>query len=116
MTQFLLRVIISALVIATVAEVAKRYTVFAAIIASLPLTSILAITWLYLDVRETEPIIELSSSIFWAVLPSLIFFLVLPTLLRTGVRFVPAMLASAVVMIAAYGLYVAIMARFGVKL
>jgi hypothetical protein len=116
MTQFVLRVLISALIIATVAEVAKRYTLFAAIIASLPLTSILAIIWLYYDTRDVEPIIELSSSIFWAVLPSLLFFVALPTLLRLGLKFVPSLLLSAVVMIVAYSVYVALMGRFGIKL
>lgn len=114
--QFLLRVLISALIIAGVAELGRRYSVLAAILASLPLTSILALSFLYFETRQTEPVVELSYSIFWAVLPSLIFFIALPTLIRLGLSFVPALLLSCVVMALAYSAYAALLGRFGVSL
>jgi uncharacterized membrane protein (GlpM family) len=114
--QFFLRVLISALIIAGVAELGRRYSVLAAILASLPLTSILALSFLYAETRQTEQVVTLSWSIFWAVLPSLIFFIALPTFIRFGFGFVPALLSSCVVMALAYSAYVALLGRFGVML
>jgi hypothetical protein len=112
---FLLKVLLSAVVIAVVSELGKRFTLLAAILASLPLTSILALTWLWVDTRDEQPIIDLSVGIFWAVLPSLIFFLVLPVLLRAGLGFPAAMLLSCLVMAASYGIYALLLRQLGVQ-
>ena len=114
--QFLLKVILSALIIAGVSELGRCYTLFAAILASLPLTSILAITWLYYDTRDTAQVVQLTQSIFWVLLPSLVFFLVLPLLLKAGVGFFPALLASSAVMVVTYWLYTLLLTRLGVRL
>ncbi|MES2984943.1 MAG: DUF3147 family protein [Pseudomonadota bacterium] len=105
---FLLKIVITALVVATVSELARRYSVFAALIASLPLTSILAMVWLYEDTHDVQKISALSSSIFWMVLPSLLFFLVLPLLLHHGVRFYPALLIACAIMAVGYAIFVAV--------
>lgn len=112
---FLVKVVLSALIIAAVSELGKRFTLLGAILASLPLTSILALVWLYLDTRETKPVIDLSVGIFWAVLPSLLFFMVLPLLLRKGVAFTPALMAACIVMAAAYGVYTLLLRQFGIQ-
>lgn len=114
--QFLLKVILSALIVAGVSELGQRYTLFAAVLASLPLTSILAITWLYYDTRDTAQVMQLTQSIFWVVLPSLVFFLVLPLLLKAGVGFFSALLASSAVMVVTYWLYTLLLTRLGVRL
>lgn len=114
--QFLLRVLISALIIAGVAELGRRYSVLAAILASLPLTSILALSFLYAETRRTESVVTLSYSIFWAVLPSLIFFIVLPIFIKLGLGFTSAMLLSCVVMALAYSAYAALLGHVGVSL
>lgn len=113
---FLIKVVVSALVIAAVSELGKRFTLVGAILASLPLTSILALTWLYLDTRATKPVMDLSVGIFWAVLPSLLFFAVFPLLLRSGVAFGPAMLVSCAAMAVGYGLYALLLRQFGIHL
>lgn len=114
--QFLVKVVVSALVIAAVSELGKRFTLLGAILASLPLTSILALTWLYLDTREPQRVEALATGIFWAVLPSLLFFAVLPWLLRRGLAFAPAMLLACAVMALGYGLYALLLRRFGIAL
>lgn len=111
--QFLIKVLISALVIAGVATLGRRYTIAAALLASLPLTSLLAIIWLYADTRDTGKVITLTYSILWAVLPSLLFFIALPLFLRI-LSFVPALLAACAVTMAGYGIYVVILGRLGV--
>ncbi len=114
--QFFIKVLLSALIIAGVSELGRRYSLFAAILASLPLTSILAIAWLYYGTRDTGQVIQLTESIFWVVLPSLVFFLVLPLLLKAGVSFVPALLASCGVMVVTYWLYSLLLTRLGIIL
>ena len=114
--QFLIKIIISALIITLVSETAKRFTFVAAIIASLPLTSILAMIWLYSDTKDVSKIIDLSSNIFWAVLPSLLFFIVLPILLKMGFKFSSAMVVSSIVMFLGYTVYAVLLNKFGVKI
>ena len=113
---FLLKVVITAFIVAAVSEIAKRFTLFAALIASLPLTATLAMIWLYHDTRDPQKIIEFSWSIFWAVLPSQVFFVALPLLLKSGMKFTPAMLLSVLIMFAAYSAYILVLGRFGIKI
>ncbi|HSE13072.1 MAG TPA: DUF3147 family protein [Rudaea sp.] len=91
MSQFLIKVLISALVVAGAAELARRYSVIGALLAALPLTSILAMIWLWRDnVPETQ-IADFAGSIFWLVLPSLLLFIVMPPMLRAGYGFWPSL-------------------------
>ena len=114
--QFIIKIIVSALIIASVSEIAKRFTPIAAILASLPLTSILAMIWLYRDTHDVQKIIGLSQGIFWAILPSLLFFIVLPLLLKLGLKFSLAMLSSSAIMFVGYAVYAFILSKFGVKI
>ena len=112
---FVIKVVISGLIVALVSELGKRFTLIAAILASLPFTSILAMIWLYHDTRDPQRISTLSYEVFWACLPSLIFFIALPLLLKTGMRFSLAMIAASAVMFLSYSLYVLIVRQWGVK-
>lgn len=116
MWEYAARVAISAAVIVVVAEIAKRSSFWAAALASLPLTSLLAFVWLYLDTNDTERVAALAQGIFWLVLPSLVLFLLLPTLLRAGWAFWPSLLASAVATAVAYGLMVLTLSKAGIRL
>jgi hypothetical protein len=91
MTQYLIKLFLSAAVIATVTEVAKRNNFAAAIIHSLPLTSLLAFIWLYVEQKDAPLIARHSFGTFWFVLPTLPMFLVLPWLLNHGIGFWPAL-------------------------
>jgi len=113
---FALKIFISALIIAVASEVAKRSTLAGAIIASLPLTSMLVITWLYFETKDTAKIASVSHSIFWAVLPSLLFLAVFAWLLRAGLKFGYSFFLSTAVMVIGYGVYIAILDKFGIKL
>ncbi len=112
MMYFLLKTIITALIVASVSELARRYSLFAAAIASLPLTSILALIWLYEDTKDVSKIAALSHDILWLVAPSLLFFIALPLLIQAGLKFYPALAASCVIMSASYGLFMLLKSRF----
>ena len=116
MLYYILKFLVSALVIVLVSEIAKRHSGFAALIASLPLTSLLAIIWLHIDGAESTQIAGLSGQIFWLVLPSLVFFWVLPLLLKRGLGFWPSLGLSATTTITCYFVLLPLLRRLGVQL
>ena len=116
MLYYILKVVVSALIIVLVSEIAKRSSGFAALIASVPLTSLLAIIWLHIDGSESLQIADLSGQIFWLVMPSLVFFLVLPVLLKQGLGFWFSLGLSATATIACYLVLLPLLRRLGVQL
>ena len=104
------------MIIAGVSELAKRVSWIAAILASLPLISIFSMIWLYLETKDIEKIISLSNGIFWAVLPSLLFFVVLPVFLKQGLSFPISMLLSITIMAIGYAVYTGVLSFFGIQL
>ena len=116
MLYYALKVGISAIVIVAITEIAKRSTGFAALLAALPLTSLLAFMWLHLEGAEPARIAELSGQIFWLVLPSLVLFLLLPLLIRQGLGFWLSLAISASATVACYLAMLPVLRKFGVQL
>jgi hypothetical protein len=116
MWYYLIKLVVSALIVVFVSEIAKRSSGFAALVASLPLTSLLAIVWLRLEGVHTTQIAELSSQIFWLVLPSLLLFLLLPLLLKQGVGFWPSLGLASMATILGYFFMISILRRFGMSI
>jgi len=100
MLYYIAKLMLSAGIIVIVSEVAKVNAGLGALIKSLPLISILAMIWLYVDTQDTGRIAELSVSTFWLVLPTLPMFLVLPALLKSGMGFYASLGISIGVMLA----------------
>lgn len=116
MWQYILKVALSAGVIVAVTELTRRSSLWAALLASLPLTSLLAFVWLWLDGADAPQIARLSTSLFWLVLPSLLLFVLLPLLLRAGLGFWAALALACAATAGAYGAMVALLTRLGVAL
>jgi len=114
--QFAIKVAVTAVVIVAVAELGKRSSFWGAVLASIPLTSLLAFIWLYLDTGESTRVAGLSTSIFWLVLPSLVLLLALPALLRSGLSFWPSLGLASAATVAAYSGMVYLLERFDVQL
>jgi hypothetical protein len=87
MVPFALKVFLSALLIAGSSELARRSTMAGAILISLPLTSLIAMLWLWRDTHDGERIAAFSVDMLWLVPPSLLLFIVLPLMLRSGFGF-----------------------------
>ncbi len=115
MWQYSAKIAISALLIVAVSEIAKRSSFWAAALASLPITSLLAFIWLYVETGDTGRIAAMSQGVFWLVLPSLVLFLVLPLLLRAGWSFWPSLAAASSATALAYAAMVWVLAKFGVQ-
>ena len=106
---------ITAAVVVLVSEVAKRSDRLGALIASLPLVTLLALTWLYVEKQPAEKIANHAWYTFWYVVPTLPMFLLFPWLLnRFG--FWAALGLSAVVTIVCFGLFAMIVRPWGIKL
>lgn len=114
MWQTVIKVALTAGIVVGISEIAKRSSFWAAALASLPLTSLLAFVWLYLETGDTQRVAALSTGVFWLVIPSLPLFLLLTALLRAGWGFWPALVASCVATALAYASMVRVMARFGI--
>ena len=113
--QYAAKVLVTAIVVVAVSEIGKRSSFWGAVLASLPLTSLLAFVWLHLDGGKAEQVAGLSTGIFWLVLPSLVLFLLLPVLLRAGVQFWIALAVSCAATALAYAGMVAVLSRFGIR-
>lgn len=110
------KAILSGIIIAIVSEVAKRSPGLGALIASLPLVSILAMIWLWRDTSDTTRIATHAEATFWLVLPTMPMFLVLPWLLRQGTNFWLSLGLSCLLTIALYLLTLWLLPKFGIEI
>ena len=115
MLWLLTKFAVSAGLIVLVSEVAKRSDKAGALIASLPLVTLLALVWLHVEGQPQEKVANHAWYTFWYVLPTLPMFLAFPFLLpRIG--FWPSLLAGALITLASFGAFALGLRRFGVDL
>jgi len=100
----------SGAIIVVASEIAKKSTLYGAVLISLPLISIISIIWLYNDTKDVEQVANYAEGIMWLVIPSLLFFIILPFLLRRDWSFESAISIGIIATILAYilGTYLAI--------
>ena len=111
-----IKILITSGLVVAISEIAKRSSMMAGILASIPLISVLGFIWLYLDTIEVEKISNLSTSIFWLVIPSLALFVTLPILLKKGIGFYPSLGIATSVTVVCYYLMIIVLGKFGIKL
>ncbi|MCO5108874.1 MAG: DUF3147 family protein [Burkholderiaceae bacterium] len=105
----------SAAVVVLVSEFARRSDRAGALVAALPLVSLLALIWLHLEKQPPQRIANLAWYTFWYVVPTLPMFLAFPALLpRVG--FWPALAACVVITIVSFVLFALVVRRFGIEL
>jgi hypothetical protein len=112
----LIKAALSGAIVAAVSEIARRYPTWGGLVASLPLTSLLAMLWLWRDTGDTGRVAELSASTIWFILPSLPLFVALPLLLRSGLGFWASMGIVIAGTLALYALMFWAGPRLGLKL
>ncbi len=116
MLYFLAKAALSGLIAALASEMAKRSPAFGALVASLPLISILAAIWLWRDTADSNRVALQMETTFWYVLPSLPMFLLVPAMLRGGIEFWPSLTAGCILTSVLYLITAWILARFGIQL
>ncbi len=108
----IIKTIISALIIVAVSEIAKKYTLAAAIILSIPLTSLLALAWLFYDTKDIQKVVDLSLNTILMTLPSIVFFIVLPIMLKFKFNFSVSILVSILSTSLVYLIFIKIVKNF----
>ena len=115
MGWLIVKYLLTAAVVVLVSEAAKRSDRLGGFIAALPLVTLLALVWLYVEKQPQAKIANHAWYTFWYVVPTLPMFLAFPVLLpRLG--FWPTMLASMLITVASFGLFALVVRPFGIQL
>lgn len=115
MTWLVVKYLITAAVVVLVSEFAKRNDKLGALVAALPIVTLLTLVWLHVERQPASRLANHAWYTFWYVVPTLPMFLAFPALLdRFG--FWPAMAASVVLTVVCFVLFAALVKRFGVTL
>lgn len=115
MSWLITKYLFTAAVIVLVSEAAKRSDKLGGFIAALPMVTLMALIWLYVDKQPQAKIANHAWYTFWYVVPTLPMFLVFPYLLpRFG--FWLTMLASVSITVVSFGLFALAVRPFGVQL
>ena len=110
------KALISGIIIAAVSEIAKRSPSFGALVASLPLVSVLGMIWLWRDTHDPVGMAAHARATFWFVLPSLPMFLLVPALLQRAMPFWLALSAGCLLTIMLYFIMMWAASRVGLWL
>ncbi|MHC9419167.1 DUF3147 family protein [Sphingomonas citri] len=116
MTWFIVKALLSGVIVAAVSEMARRSPGFGALIASLPLISVLGMMWLWHDTHDPDRLAAHAGATFWYVLPSLPMFLLVPMLIRGGVHFWWALGAGCALTVLLYTMMTMLAAWVGLSL
>lgn len=106
---FAVKLAVSALLIAGVSELAKRYPGLGGLIAAMPLTTLLTLLWLYGETRDYARAEAFTRSVLWGILPTLVFFLSALYLFRKGVPFLAVVGVSLALFLGAAALHQALL-------
>lgn len=107
---------VTALVIVAVSEVAKRSDRAGALIAALPLVTVMAMIWLHVEKQPATKIANHAYYTFWYVLPTLPMFILMPWMMNRGVSFWPSLLAGCGLTLVCFTLAAVFLKRFGIAL
>jgi hypothetical protein len=116
MTYYIVKIVITTVLIVAIAEISKRSSFAGAILASIPIISVLAMTWLYVESKDVTKVAELSTSVFWLFIPSLALFLSLPVLLKQGVNFYLSLSISIMLTVACYWFMISVLNHYEIDL
>lgn len=100
--QLAVKALISGALIAVASEVARRNPGWGGLIASLPLTSMIALAWLWRDTHDTLRAADFVSGTALYVIAALPAFGLIALLLRRGAGIAPALLLGAIAAMAGY--------------
>lgn len=114
--DFLVRAFLSGFIIALIALVGRKAPAAGALIASLPLISILGMVWLWRDTGNSKLLADHAEATFYFVIPSLPMFLLIPWMLRGGFGFWLSLGSGIVLTVILYFVTAMLAARVGVRI
>ena len=115
MLGLIAKALLSGALIAAISEVGKRLPALAALVASLPLVSVLGMILRWRARPDAENMAIHAEATFWYVLPSLPMFLLIPALLRSGVPFWLALGLGCLLTFVLYLIMTHLGPRFGLR-
>jgi len=113
--MFLFKIIFTAFIIAIISEIAKHYDRLAALIASLPLVTLITLFWLYYENQPEDKIANHAYYTFWYVIPTLPMFIFFPWAIKVFGFWITFIL-SIFLTIIIFFLYATILKKFGINL
>lgn len=116
MLALVAKALLSGALIVAIAEIGKRQPALAALVASLPLVSVLGMILLWHGRPDIENMARHAEATFYYVVPSLPMFLLIPLLLRNGLGFWISLMAGCVVTVLLYTLMTMLGRRFGLPI
>jgi hypothetical protein len=115
MKFIIIKYFITAAVVVIVSEFAKANDKLGGLIAALPLVTVLALIWLYVEDQPVSKIANHAYYTFWYVIPTLPMFLLFPYLLpKCG--FWPTLSSCIVVTLVIFYIYAIALKQLGVNL
>ena len=116
MSYIIFKGIISGILIIIISEVSKKFPGFGGLIASLPLISVMAMTWIWLETGNSEKIINHSLSTFWFVIPSLPMFILIPFIIQKNYSFWTSLIIGCLITMILYLISLWIFLKLEIKL
>ena len=111
--QLAVKALASGLLIAAASELARRNPGWGGLVASLPLTSLIALVWLWRDTHDPRGAADFLLGTACYVIAALPSFVILAALLRRGMAFFPALGLGCLTAMAGYLLLMAAGRRWG---
>ncbi|MCW8895280.1 DUF3147 family protein [Sulfurimonas sp.] len=115
MSYYIIKLLITTFLIVLISEIAKRSSLAGAILAAIPLVSILAMIWMYIDTNDSSSAVEFSNSIVWLIVPSMTLFIAFPILVKRGLSFYPSLSIAILMTILAYYSVIFVLTKLGIR-
>jgi len=113
---YIVKIVLSAIIIAAVSKIAQSFPKAGALIASLPLTTLLVLIWMQIEGADRSKISKHAELTFWYVLPTLPMFLLFPYLEKCNVNFWINIASCCILTLVVFFVYALIMKKFGIDL
>ncbi len=110
------KILLTAVIIFSIAQISERSTLMAAVLASIPIVSVLSMMMMFHEGQTAMEISGFARDIVWLLIPSLLIFIVMPWLIESrSWDFYPALAAGLACTVTGYFLMVRAMEKFGLS-
>ena len=97
------KIVLTALIIFSIAQVSERSTLMAAVLASIPIVTVLSMMMMHQEGQSAMEISGFAKDIVWLLIPSLLMFIVMPWLIESrSWDFYPALAAGLACTVSGY--------------
>ncbi|MFZ8943999.1 MAG: DUF3147 family protein [Methylophilaceae bacterium] len=111
----IIKLVVTSAIIVLISEIAKHYDRLAALIASLPLVTLITLFWLYYEDQSDEKLASHAYYTFWYVLPTLPMFLFFPWGIKVfgfWITFILSIFLTVILFV----IYAMLLKKFGIDL